>query len=167
MFQNPLTSRIAEFLASVGIEVAPARLEEGECFLPGIRVEGGGLLVDESKLTYPGDLLHEAGHLAVAVGEVRPGLSGEVIIPGADMDDVEAQATAWAYAAIVHLGIDPKVLFHEGGYQGKSEGLLFTFGAGVYPGAYGLQQAGMTATGAAAREMGVAPYPNMLRWVRG
>jgi len=165
-FRNPLTCKIAEFLTSVDIEVAPARLDEGECFLPGIRVEGGRLLVDESGLTYPGDLLHEAGHLAVAPGDVRPGLSGEVIVPGADMDALEAQATAWAYAAIVHLGLDPKILFHEGGYGGKSEGLLFTYGAGVYPGAYGLHQMGMTATRDASREMGVAPYPNMLKWVR-
>lgn len=166
MFRNPLTGRIAEFLTSVGIEVVPARLEEGECLLPGIRVEGGRLLVDEAGLTYPGDLLHEAGHLAVAPGDVRPGLSGEVVIPGADMDASEVHATAWAYAAVVHLGLDPKILFHGGGYRGKSEGLLFTYGVGVYPGAYGLQQFGMTATGAAAREMGVAPYPNMLKWIR-
>jgi hypothetical protein len=165
MFRDPLTSRIVEFITAVGIEVVPARLE-GECFLPGIRVEGGRLLVDESQLTYPGDLLHEAGHLAVAPGDVRPGLSGEVIVPGADIDALEVQATAWAYAAVVHLGLDPKTLFHEGGYAGKSQGLLFTYGSGVYPGAYGLQEAGMTAAPGVARELGVAPYPNMLKWVR-
>lgn len=165
MFQNPLTSRISEFLKAIGIEVVPARLE-GECFLPGIRVENGKLLVDESKLTYPGDLLHEAGHLAVAPSDVRPDLSGEVIVPGADMSAVEEQVTAWAYAAITHLGLDPKMLFHEGGYRGKSRGLLFTYSVGVYPGAYGLQLIGMTATVNVARESGIAPYPNMLKWMR-
>lgn len=154
-----------EFLNAIGIEVVPARLE-GECFLPGIRVEGGRLYVDEAKLTYPGDLLHEAGHLAVAPGDVRPRLSGEVVIQGADMSALEVQVTAWAYAAVTHLGLDPKLLFHEGGYRGKSQGLLFTYGSGVYPGAHGLQEAGMTAAGNAARELGVAPYPHMLKWVR-
>ncbi|HEX8722923.1 MAG TPA: hypothetical protein VF736_20055 [Pyrinomonadaceae bacterium] len=165
MFENPVTNRIAGFLNSIGIEVIPARLGD-ECFLPGIRVERGRLLVDESRLTYPGDLLHEAGHLAVAPAWVRASLGGEVVIPGADMNAVEAHATAWAYAAVTHIGLDPAVLFHAGGYDGKSQGLLFTFGVGVYPGAYGLQQAGMTASPAEARELGVAPYPHMLKWLR-
>jgi hypothetical protein len=62
------------------------------------------------------------------------------------MDAVEAQATAWVYAAIVHLGLDPKVLFHAGGYRGKSERLIYTYMAGVYPGSYGLQVVGLTVT---------------------
>jgi hypothetical protein len=165
MFRDTLTNRIVDFLTAIGIEVVPMRLD-GECFLPGIRVESGRLYVDESKLIYPGDLLHEAGHLAVAPAEVRPTLSGEVIIPGADMNAVEVQATAWAYAAVTHLNLDPGLLFHEGGYAGKSQGLLFTYGSGVYPGAHSLGEMGMTAAGNIARELGVAPYPNMLKWVR-
>lgn len=164
-FRNPLTNTIGDFLTSIGIEVVAAQLDS-ECFLPGIRVQNGTLLVDEAKLKYPGDLLHEAGHLAVAPGDLRPNLTGEVIIPDADMDAVEVQATAWAYAAITHLGLDPKVLFHDGGYDGKSEGLLFTYGAGVYPGAFGLSGLGMTMVGAAAQESGIAQYPHMVKWLR-
>ena len=165
MFQDALTDRIAEFLNGIGIEVAPRSLD-GECFLPGILIEGGRLLVDEARLTYPGDLLHEAGHLAVAPAGVRQTLSGEVSIPGADMDAVEVQATAWAYAALKHLGLGPEVLFHEGGYEGKFEGLRRTYALGVYPGAHMLQELGMTMTGEAARRLNVAPYPHMLRWTR-
>lgn len=165
MFKNALTNRIAQFLMEIGIEVVPTCIE-GECFLPGILVQNGRLLVDEAKLTYPGDLLHEAGHLAVAPSSVRPSLSGEVTIPGADMDIVEAQATAWAYAAIRHLGLEARVLFHEGGYKGSSEGLILTYSLGVYPGAYSLQASGMTATGELARSLDVAPYPHMLKWMK-
>lgn len=165
MFENPLAESIAGFLASIGIGVEAARAA-GACFLPGICVEGGRLLVDESELAYPGDMLHEAGHLAVAPAGLRPTLGGEVVIPGADMDAFEVLATAWAYAAVRHLGLAPEVLFHEGGYAGKSAGLIFTYGAGVYPGAWGLQQAGMTAVGERARELGVEPYPHMLKWLR-
>jgi hypothetical protein len=165
MFEDELTKRIAEFLNGIGIEVVP-RQSDGESFLPGILIERGRLLVDEAKLKYPGDLLHEAGHLAVAPAALRPGLSGEVVIPGADMNGVEVQATAWAYAAVTHLGLKPSVLFHEGGYEGKSAGLIFTYTAGVYPGAYGLQTLGMTATGEAARELRVPTYPHMLKWLR-
>lgn len=165
MFQDELVNRIVRFLTEVGIKVVPAPLEH-DTFLPGINILNGTLLVDETKLIYPGDLLHEAGHLAVAPGDVRHTLSGEVIIPGADMDAVEVRVTAWAYAASVHLGIDARVLFHEGGYKGKSEGLIFTYGAGVYPGAAGLQELGMTAGPALATKLDVAPYPHMLRWLR-
>jgi hypothetical protein len=165
MFQDGLVSRIAGFITEIGIEVVPSQLEQGS-FLPGILVLNGKLLVDETKLIYPGDLLHEAGHLAVAPADVRHNLSGEVIIPGADMKAVEAQATAWAYAASIHLGLDTRVLFHEGGYRGQSEGLIFTYGAGVYPGAYGLQELGMTAGPEIAERLGVAGYPHMLKWMR-
>jgi hypothetical protein len=165
MFQNCVAKTIIDFLTDIGIEVIPLRLEQ-ETFLPGILVEKGKLLVDEEKLTYPGDLLHEAGHLAVAPGDLRFSLSGEVLIPGVNMDEIEVQATAWAYAAVVYLGLEPKVLFHEGGYHGKSEGLISTYSFGVYPGAYGLQQIGMTVTGEAARKLGIAPFPNMIKWLR-
>jgi len=165
MFEGALTNRIAEFLNGIGIEVVPGRLD-GESFLPGILVERGGLLVDEGKLSYPGDLLHEAGHLAVAPAGLRPALGGEVFIPGADMNAVEAEATAWAYAAVTHLKLEPSVLFHAGGYEGKSAGLILTFTMGVYPGAYGLQTLGLTATGQTARQLQVAPYPHMLKWLR-
>lgn len=165
MWRDSVTRRIVEFLNEVGIEVVPARLD-GECFLPGILVDRGRLLVDEARLTYPGDLLHEAGHLAVAPADVRPTLSGEVSIPGADMDAIEAQATAWAFAATVHLGLDPAVLFHAGGYKGKSAGLILTYSLGGYPGAGGLREAGMTAAPGEARGLGVRPYPHMLKWLR-
>ena len=165
MFRNALTNKIADFLSLIGIEIAAEKLDD-KCFLPGILVKNGRLLVDERRLEYPGDLLHEAGHLALAPAGVRPDLSGEVVIPDIDINVVEAYVTAWAYAAVVHLALEPKILFHPGGYKGKSESLIFTFGCGVYPGANGLENLGLTANGENARKLGVAPYPNMLKWVR-
>ena len=165
MFKDPIAKTIANFLTAIGIDVLPAALE-GETFLPGILVDKGKLLVDETKLTYPGDLLHEAGHLAVAPSSIRPTLSGEVLLPDADMHTVEVQATAWAYAALSHLQLDPKVLFHNGGYYGKSAGLIFTYTNGVYPGASSLQALGMTAGREEAHKSQVAPYPHMSKWLR-
>ncbi len=164
-FRNALTNHLADFLTTIGIELVAMRLGS-ESFLPGIMVKNGRLLVDEDRLTYPVDLLHEAGHLAVASGDVRPGLSGEVLIPGEDMNAVEVAVTAWAYAAVRHLELDPALLFHDGGYRGKSVGLIRTYGFGVYPGAAHLEAIGLTATGERARAQGVAPYPHMLKWVR-
>ncbi|SRR6266446_7316348 len=164
-FKNPVTRKIADFLKEIGIEVCSVNLDV-PTFQPGILVENGIILADESKLTYPGDLLHEAGHLAMASASLRPSLSGEVTIPNVRMETVEIQTIAWSYAAMVHLGLDPKVVFHEGGYGVESERLLFNFSNGVYIGLNGLVDAGLTAIGKVATEMGVPEYPHMLKWLR-
>ena len=150
------TDRIVAFLLEIGIPAEPAELTE-ETFLPGIAVAGGGLRYDERRLTWPGDLLHEAAHIAVAPPEARPLMSGDVDVPGLDMGLLEKAAVPWSYAAALHVGIDPALVFHAGGYRGKSEGLLRTFGFGVYPGLNLLVDAGMTT---------VELYPRMARWLR-
>ncbi|MEA2205661.1 MAG: hypothetical protein QOE77_2437 [Blastocatellia bacterium] len=165
VFANPLTARIVAFLQEIGIEVVPASFAE-ETFLPGILVDKGRLLVEEAKILYPGDLLHEAGHLAVAPPEIRASLSGEVNIQDEDMDPIEAQAICWSYAALTHLGLAPEVVFHEGGYRKHAQDLILNFRLGVYLGANGLEELGMTVTARAARERGLLPYPHMLKWLR-
>ena len=159
-------SRITDFLREIRIEVRHADLSSVECFLPGIRLERGRVLYDESALTWPGDLLHEAGHVAVAPPEARPLLTGAADVPNLDMERLEHAAVAWSYAAALHIGVDPAMVFHEGGYRGRSPGILFTFSAGVYPGANLLEEAGMTVTGEHAVAAGVQPYPNMRSWLR-
>lgn len=162
---DPVLERILAFLGEVGIPVREATIE-GDSFLPGVRVADGGLRFDRARLRWPGDLLHEAGHLAVLPPARRTAMSddlpGHEAVPHAG----EMEATAWAWAAIVAIGLDPSVLFHEGGYRGLSPSLVVTFSMGVYPGAQGLAQAGMAALGADAAARGVAPYPAMLRWLR-
>jgi hypothetical protein len=124
-----------------------------ESFLPGIAIESGGLIVDRGRLEYPGDLLHEAGHIAVAPPDVRSGLSGDID----DMPDLEWAAIPWSYAAAVEIGIDPAEVFHGGGYRGHSPGLLRNFQLGVPIGLHHLVAAGMTSA-----EL----YPKMLHWLR-
>lgn len=162
---NDLVDRIAGFLRSVGIAVIERELADGT-FLPGVLIEAGTLVVDRSRLRWPGDLLHEAGHLAVMPATLRSSLSdaldGEISAPHAG----EVEATAWAYAACVALGIDASLLFHGGGYHGHSQGLVMTYTLGVYPGSAGLASAGLTRIGDEARKEGVAPYPHMIRWLR-
>lgn len=164
MFSDPRVVRIAGFLRDIGIGVEAGDAAAG--FLPGILVAEGELLVDEGRLTHPGDLLHEAGHIAVAPPELRPRLGGAISIPGLDMTALEHAAVPWSYAAALAIGIDPAEVFHSGGYRGRSAGLLRTYGFGVYPGANLLEDAGMTATGPRAAALGVPPYPHMLRWLR-
>jgi hypothetical protein len=155
-FRAPVTAAIAGFLVGIGIAVAPADLGD-DTFLPGIAVREGGLLVDEPRLDHPGDLLHEAAHVAVAPPAARPRMTGDVAVPGLDMAKLEIAAVPWSYAAALAIGIDPALVFHGAGYRGKSEGLLRTFAVGVYPGVNLLIEAGLTTA---------ADYPRMLRWLR-
>src|SRR2546428_2615857 len=141
-FENEVTRKIVDFVTEIGIEVTHEQVNH-ETFLPGILVRRGKILVDEAKLKYPGDLLHEAGHIAVCPARLRSSLSGEVILPNVNMDVIESQAIAWSYAACLHLGLDPRVVFHEAGYKGRAEGLLFNFSVGVYLAVNELQAAGM------------------------
>jgi len=163
-FSDETTNLIANFLNKVGLEVIAEQIEV-DTFLPGILIDLGRTLVDEGKLKYPGDLLHEAGHLAFASPKLRSSLSGEVVFPGVPMEPIEVQAIAWSYAAALYLGIDPSIVFHDGGYRGASEGLLFSLSCGVYFGLTGLQDAGMAVFGEAAAERGIPPYPHMIKWL--
>lgn len=163
-FEDPIAARIAGFLVDVGIRVDRAAVPES--FLPGVLLDRGGLLVDEERLAYPGDLLHEAGHVAAAPAWARPAMSGSIDVPGLDTSNLEWAAIPWSYAAALAIGIDPAMVFHGGGYHGHSPGLLANFAAGVPIGVHLLEAAGMTATGPRAAELGVEPYPHMLRWLR-
>lgn len=160
-FREPLTQTIATFLREIGIPVRPADLP-GATFLPGIAVETGGLLVDEARMRFPGDLLHEAGHIAVAPAERRPTMSGDVTADPAE----EMMAIAWSYAALVHLGLDPAVVFHPEGYKGGSQSMIENFGEGRYLGLPMLQWVGLAADERRAADLGVAPYPAMIAWLR-
>jgi hypothetical protein len=160
-FAEPITARIADFLRDIGVEVTACDLPDG-CFLPGVRVDRGRLLVDEARLAYPGDLLHEAGHVAIMPAAERGERHGDV---GADLGE-EIGAIAWSYAAAVHLGLDPAVVFHAHGYRGASGGFLDNFGHGRYVGVPLLQWMDLTRDYRQAREEGVPPYPHMLKWLR-
>jgi len=159
------TGRMIAFLREIGIPVDIATLPV-DGFLPGIVVDRGRLVVDLARLRYPGDLLHEGGHIALVEPALRPLLGTDVNLPGLDMTRLENAVVPWSYAAARHLGIDPVVVFHDGGYRGQARGLLTTFAVGVYPGVPMLEELGLTASPARAAELGVAPYPHMLRWLR-
>jgi hypothetical protein len=156
---------ILAFLHEIGL-AANEGVVPPDSFLPGIRVSRGTLVIDRATLSWPGDVLHEAGHIAVTPSPLRSALDDALDPSSAAPHSGEVEATAWAYAAVVHLRLDPSVLFHDAGYRGRSAGLITTYGYGVYPGAFSLAQAGMTLVGADASLAGVRPYPAMTRWLR-
>jgi hypothetical protein len=158
---DPTTATIVSFLGEIGLDVQ-ARAIEVDTFLPGITVDDGVLIYDPAALQHPGDLLHEAGHLAVKPTADRDGASADL---GKDAAE-EMMAIAWSYAAAVHLGIPAEVVFHPDGYKGGSKSLIENFAEGRYLAVPMLQWLGMTHDAKRAAELGVAPYPQMTRWLR-
>jgi hypothetical protein len=144
-----MTDRITAFLESIGLPCRPGAIQE-TTVLPGILIENGGLVYDPGKLAYPGDLLHEAGHLAIMAPERRMRARPNVGKYAAE----EMMAIAWSYAAALHLDLDPAVVFHEGGYRGGSDALLAAFDTPSPVGVPMLQWLGMT-----------ADFPVMTRWL--
>ncbi len=159
------TQVILDFLNVVGIPVHEGLVAK-DSFLPGLCIRHGSLVYDNASLRWPGDLLHEAGHIATMPASQRGELHDALEQLPAVAHAGEVEATAWAYAALMHLDLDASVLFHPEGYHGKSAELIATYGLGVYPGCFGLAQAGMTLLGAEAVAAEVAPYPHMIKWLR-
>jgi hypothetical protein len=158
---DSVTLKIIAFLREIGLTVESGSLPE-PTFLPGLTLHDGALIFDESRLLYPGDLLHEAGHAAVVTPDRRRTLHLDVGINGSE----EMMAIAWSYAAALHLEIDPAVVFHPAGYHGGSDSILTNFSEQRYFGVPMLEWSGMTYDKKRALEKGVLPYPHMLLWLR-
>lgn len=151
MSANPLTVQIVRFLRSIGFNVRWGPIED-TTVLPGIAVRDGGLVIDDAKLAFPGDLLHEAGHLAVLPSRERTLVDRDF---GPDAGR-EMAAMAWSWAALRHLELDPAVVFHQAGYRGGAAAFIENFTAGRYVGVPVLEWLGMTSADA---------FPAMSTWV--
>jgi hypothetical protein len=152
---------IVDFLRSVGFAVRFAPLPEMPG-LPGIAAEGEEILVDPDALAGAGDLLHEAGHLAVMSPKRRREARGRFNSSMAE----EMMAQAWSYAAALHLGIDPAFVFHEHGYGSHGGGWLAdSFAKGGTPGVPGLCWLGLTSHKCGGHEIPGSVYPAMIAWI--
>jgi GNAT superfamily N-acetyltransferase len=149
--------RVFDFLHEIGLRVELASVPSTS-FLPGIQLVSGGLRVDLDALLYPGDLLHEAGHLAVMTPRQR-----NEEFPSAQELANEIAAQAWSYAAALHIGITPEIVFHDNGYKGQARALLQAYKEGRQVGVPILSWVGLTSPASAG-----APsiYPKMLGWLR-
>ena len=151
--------RILGFLERIGISAVAMALPR-DTFLPAIDIHDGALLFDPARLDTPGDLLHEAGHIAVTDPALRPTLSVVSADPAEEM-----AAMAWSYAAALAAAVDPATVFHAAGYRGGGESLALAYAAGGGPGVPMLAWYGMT------REPGGPPrdapyFPAVARWLR-
>jgi hypothetical protein len=151
--KDELISKLTAFVQSAGV---PVRLEPigGDTFLPGLSIVDGTLVVDAVRLEWPGDILHEAAHIALTPPSRRAALEGKLTVTPAE----EMAALAWSYAAAVAAEIDPAIVFHEGGYKKGGEQLAAQYASGLPPGGPGvpmLQWWGLTSA-----------FPVMTHWIR-
>lgn len=158
MFSDPLVEKLVAFVRGVGIEVRAETLD-APSLLPGLEIRDGMLLIDEARLAYPGDILHEAGHIAVADPATR-NTAPVSTDPGEEM-----AASAWSYAAARELAIDPAIVFHAG-FKGGGPTMVENFDTGHYIGVPMLHWYGMSVEPKQAAAARAEPYPHMLRWMR-
>ena len=150
------------FITEIGIETETGLLPTEPCFVPGLQIVQGRIHVEQALLKYPGDILHEAGHIAVVPAAERPTLNGSAIAKRKDAAAEEMMAIAWSYAACIHLKIDPVFVFHNEGYHGGGTSIIENFSAGRYVGVPVLQWLGMTN----APGSSTGSYPEMIKWMR-
>jgi hypothetical protein len=159
---NDVLNQILSFLQEIGLTCHLEPVQE-DTFLPGLKLRDGGLVIDTERLLYPGDILHEAGHLACMPPYIRQNMSDN--LEDCDMHrGGEMMAMAWSYAAAVFLKIDPAIVFHEHGYKGAGQHILQNFNEGEGPGLPLLQWSGMSYDAATATASGSKPFPHMISW---
>lgn len=161
--KKKLITLLVNFIEEIGLSITLAT-DEGPGFLPGVKIKNGGLSVDPDQLLYPGDILHEAGHLATLPLHIRQELDGQ--LPDIDLHrGAELMTLAWSYAAALHLKLPANVVFHEHGYKGGAENLIVDFEEGRFIGLPMLQYYGMAFDVQNAKRLNVPPFPHMVSWL--
>jgi len=160
-------SKITSFLENIGIPVLFNEISN-QTFLPGIFAHHGKLIIDLNKLKYPGDILHEAGHLAVLTPDERQSYSGNFAECKSSQNagGDELAAIAWSYAASVFLNLPSDFVFHDAGYKGDANFLIENFKSGKNIGLPLLQWMGLCLDNENAKKNKKRPFPYMLKWMR-
>lgn len=176
---------VVTFLQAIGLPVEWVDHWDGESFMDLVRIQHGGLVVQKEAAV--ADVLHEAGHLAVVPAPYRTWIHDDVdvglermldaietlaldpddALPKAAMQAGEAEATAWAWAAGVHLGLAPHTIIADSDYQGMGQSLRVALGRGCDPGIRGLCRAGFCGQGSLAAQRGLPVYPALAFWLQG
>ena len=172
--------RVLNHLREIGLEVCITPGATG--FVPGVRIEHGTLRVDPA--CAPSSLLHEAGHLAIVPARFRGRMSDnlaagmksmfdELSRMGLDPDHPleraarqcsDPEATAWAWAAGVAIGLPPEEIIRDAEYDGAGAEIRAMLQASQYYGINGLSHAGMCKRGfMVAQEQ---RYPKMQHWLQ-
>lgn len=154
--QENTLEKIIGFLTSINIQVEEQALAE-ETFLPGLEIKEGKIYFDRKKLAYPGDVLHEAGHIAVTEKALRPLIGTEKLASTWPTDGEEIAAILWSFAASHHLKLDLKIVFHPDGYKNQSDWLIEQFTNKTYVGLPLLEWMSLCTK---------EDFPKMIKWLR-
>ena len=157
--------KILAFLKEIGIRIVEKELDD-TTFLPGLAIGPDCLIIDYQKLKYPGDILHEAGHLAVTPASERKYIGTGSMPEEWPTQGDEIGAMLWSYAASCHLELPFDVVFHPNGYKGNSDWLIDSYKNENYIGLPFLEWAGLTLGQDNALKEGKEPFPAMQQWLR-
>lgn len=157
--------KVINFLDKIGIRIIEQKSNE-TCFLSGLSIGPNVIYIDYERLLHPGDLLHEAGHLAVTVSEERMLIGTDKMPKEWPTQGDEIAAMLWSYAALVYLELPIEYVFHSDGYKGQSAWLIDNYTSYNYMGLPLLEWMGLTYSKEKAEIMGVLPFPNMIQWIR-
>ncbi|WP_369014585.1 hypothetical protein [Flavobacterium anhuiense] len=162
--ENDEVKKVIFFLKEIGIDIIEKEL--GETFLPGLELGPNCIYIDYSKLLYPGDILHEAGHLAVTLPAERKLVGTVEISKDWPTQGDEIAALLWSYAALHHLQLPAEFVFHPNGYKGSSEWFISNFTSGNYMGLPLLEWMGLCLGKEKAEKEQKMPFPAMQKWIR-
>lgn len=164
------------FLKGIGFNTERGEVTANS-FVPNITIKNGEIVYNEEALV--GDMLHEAGHLAILPAKYRSicqanvGRSVAEIWKHADaagelevdspmyralIQASDPEATAWAWAAGKEIGIAEEEIIPDFQYQGTGEEIRSMLSARCYLGINGLRAAGMLDS--------VKTFPKLTRWVQ-
>ncbi|CAM1365257.1 conserved hypothetical protein [Tenacibaculum sediminilitoris] len=164
MFKEKHLHIITSFIEEIGINIIFQEIEE-TCFLPGLKLYKGAILVDKTKLQYPGDLLHEAGHIAITLPEHRHLIGTSRMPENWPSDGDEIATVIWSFAALSKLQLAPEVVFHENGYKNQSKWLIEQFENKNYIGLPLLEWMGLCHQNNNKDSSHLA-FPHMIKWLR-
>lgn len=159
---TPELKAIMNFLNEIGIQVIEKKLDD-TAFLPGLALGSNCIYVDYNRLLYPGDILHEAGHLAVAPSEIRNAVESAENWP---TDGEEIISILWSFAALKHLNLPSEYVFHPNGYKGSSDWIITNFETENYIGLPLLEWTGLTLSKEKAKLLNQEAFPKMQKWIR-
>lgn len=162
---TPEVQQILQFLEEIGITVKEKTLPDAT-FLPGIAIGSNCLEIDFERLLYPGDILHEAGHLAVTPSTERPLIGTDAMPAEWPSQGDEIVSMLWSFAALTHLKLPIEYVFHAHGYKNESPWLIENYTQENFIGLPLLEWMEMTLTKENAEKLGKDPFPVMQKWLR-
>jgi len=163
-YDEEMLTFILNFLKKINIPVLEKKLDHN-CILPGLDIVSNTILLDRKLLKHPGDLLHEAGHLAVTPEEQRKWIGTKKMDVSWPTDGDEIAAILWSYAALHYLKIPAKTVFHEAGYKNQSNWLIEQFENKNYMGLPLLEWMGLC-NGISETNNNTSKFPVLKKWLR-